>query len=215
MKVAILSESPADEAALRVLANAILGLTTKPPEHPPFRARGWPNVYQMLPGVMRALYYQSDVRGLVVVVDSNGSPPHEGGPAANCATDRCRLCVVRREVHQTRDMLKHVVGRAPFSVAIGVAMPAIEAWYRCGIDPHATEVAWIRDLRARTTARSRMRELKNSVYGTDRPSLELATKCAVEHCERVARTIGELENAFPVGFGAVAAEVRTWREVPE
>ena len=55
MKVALLSESPADEAVLRVLVEAVLGA---PPKFvsPGLRARGWPNVAQVLPAVIRHLH---------------------------------------------------------------------------------------------------------------------------------------------------------------
>ena len=69
MKVALLSESPADEAALRVLVAAVL---KREPVFvaPGFRARGWPNVSQLMPAVLRHLHFNTDTDLLVVVVDS-------------------------------------------------------------------------------------------------------------------------------------------------
>jgi hypothetical protein len=32
-------------------------------------------------------------------------------------------------------------------IAIGLAVPAIEAWLLCGVDPHITEAAWINGLK--------------------------------------------------------------------
>ena len=48
MNVALLSESPADEAALREL---VAGVLRERPRFiaPGFRARGWPNVAQLTP----------------------------------------------------------------------------------------------------------------------------------------------------------------------
>ena len=40
MKVAVLSESPADEAAIRILIDGILGRPTQPADMPPIRTRG-------------------------------------------------------------------------------------------------------------------------------------------------------------------------------
>ena len=69
MKVAILSESPADEAALRELVAGVLGdgvhFTA-----PGLRARGWPQVGQLLPAVIRHLHFNTDADALVVVAGS-------------------------------------------------------------------------------------------------------------------------------------------------
>ena len=75
MKVALLSESPADEAVLRVLVDAILG---EPAQIAPagYRARGWPNVLQVLPAVIRHLHFNTDVDTLVVTCDSDDTPVH-------------------------------------------------------------------------------------------------------------------------------------------
>ncbi|MEO6994654.1 MAG: hypothetical protein ABI273_13665, partial [Lacunisphaera sp.] len=52
MKLAVLSESPADEAALLVLVEGVLGspFTTVGSS---LRARGWPSVEQVLPAILR------------------------------------------------------------------------------------------------------------------------------------------------------------------
>ena len=55
MKVALLSESLADETALRGLVAAVLRQTPKF-VGPGYRARGWPNVAQLLPAVLRHLH---------------------------------------------------------------------------------------------------------------------------------------------------------------
>ena len=68
LKLALLSESPADEAALRVLVGAVLGPFTVVP--PSLRARGWPSVEQVLPPILRHLHFRTEADGLVVVVDS-------------------------------------------------------------------------------------------------------------------------------------------------
>ena len=75
MKLAILSESPADEAALQVLVGYVLGepfATLKTA----LRARGWPSVEQVLPPIIRHLHFNTDADGLVVVVDSDDSIVH-------------------------------------------------------------------------------------------------------------------------------------------
>ena len=72
MKLAILSESPADEAAVRVLVEGVLKEPIVRVE-PQLRARGWPNVAQLLPAVIRHLHFNTDADALVVTVDSDDS----------------------------------------------------------------------------------------------------------------------------------------------
>src|SRR5690606_3209125 len=64
MKLALLSESPADEAAIEILVEAVL---QEPVERvrPSLRARGWPNVLQLLPAVVRHLHFNTNVELLV------------------------------------------------------------------------------------------------------------------------------------------------------
>ncbi|HZP58845.1 MAG TPA: hypothetical protein VFB27_00875, partial [Opitutaceae bacterium] len=64
MNVAVLSESPADEAALRALVEAAFGEPVRPVTYA-LRARGWPSVAQVLPGVIRHLHFHTDADGLV------------------------------------------------------------------------------------------------------------------------------------------------------
>lgn len=143
MKVAVLSESPADQAAVRVLVEELLGKPTVPPPFP-LQAPGWPAVRNLLPTVIKQPHYHSDTEGLVVVVDSDSSPMHRNeheDPGGECA--KCRLCELRRAVSDTIALLRAVPKRPPLKVAVGLAVPSIEAWYRCGVDPHVTEAAWI------------------------------------------------------------------------
>jgi len=76
MKVAVLSESAADEAAIRILVDAVLMQQTEPVGPPPLRSRGWPAVLSVLPGVIRHLQYQTDADGLVVVKERRWSGYH-------------------------------------------------------------------------------------------------------------------------------------------
>jgi hypothetical protein len=176
MKVALLSESPADEAALRVLVAAVLG---QRPQYvgPGYRARGWPNV---------------------VHTDVHDAPgyfhPH------------CRMCQLRAVYRQTTRRLPPVNGRERVLRAVGVAVPAMEAWYLCGRDETVSEAAWIAGQKSGRMPYTRL-QLKRRVYGTDRPSLGLQTACAVREAERHRRDTRRLENDFP-GFAALAADLR-------
>lgn len=210
MKVAIFSESAADEAALRVLVDGILGIETEP-VFPPLRERGWPSVRNLLPVVIKHLYYQTDAEGLVVVADSDHSPLHRAEHEGDALlAEKCRLCILRRVVDRVRSEMRAQPARAPLHVAIGIAVPAIESWYANGIDPHVNEVAWQQGMRDNRYAFSKP-GLKKLVYGTERPSLELETRRAVEETRRLCDRIEQLENSFPTGFVPLAAELRRWR----
>ena len=96
-----------------------------------------------------------------------------------------------------------------FKVAVGIAVPAVEAWYRCGLDPHVTEAAWIASLPSGPFPYT-TRSLKEDVYGTSRLSLELETRCATKEARRLAQNLQLLEQCFPTGFGALTRDVRSW-----
>ncbi len=206
MKVALLSESPADEAALRVLVAAVL---RQPPQFvaPGFRARGWPNVAQLVPAVIRHLHFNTDTDALVVVVDSDDSvvhtAPHE---APGYFHPHCRMCHVRAVYRQTTKRLPRAHGRERVLRAIGVAVPAIEAWYLCGRDQTVTENAWVSGQEAGRLPYTRAM-LKQRVYGTDRPSLPHETVCALREVQRHRHDPRRLEHDFP-GFAALAADLR-------
>jgi hypothetical protein len=75
MIVAVVSESPADEAAIRILVDAVLGVRTEPTPTAYIRdRRGWQQILKLVPKILLHTYYRTDAIGLVVVLDSNGSP---------------------------------------------------------------------------------------------------------------------------------------------
>src|SRR5260370_3582266 len=101
---------------------------------------GWTSVLGLLPAIIKDLHYNSDADGLVVVIDSDESPLHqEIHDSWPDESQTCRLCVLRRLVTRERSNLSTVPNRPKLKIAIGIAVPAIEAWYRCGLDPHVTE----------------------------------------------------------------------------
>lgn len=210
MKLAILSESPADETALRELVGAALGRSPQLVA-PGFRARGWPNVAQVMPAVLRHLHFNTDAEALVVVVDADDSVVHtERHEAPGFFHPQCRLCQLRAVHRQTTKGLPPAHGRARVVRAIGVAVPAIEAWYLCGRDPRVTEAAW-REGQERGRAPYTRAELKLRVYGTDRPSLALEIQGALREVARHRRDLRRLENDFP-GFAFLAADLRAARD---
>lgn len=207
MKVALLSESPADEAALRVLVSAIL---KQSPAFvaPGFRARGWPNVAQVLPAVIRHLHFNTDTDILAVVVDSDDSVVHAAGhDAPGYFHPHCRMCQLRAVFRQTTKRFPSAHGRDRIIRGVGVAVPAIEGWYLCGRDPSVTEAAWTQGQERGRLPYYRA-ELKMRVYGTDRPSLPHQTVCALREVERHRPDTRRLEHDFP-GFAALAGDIRT------
>jgi hypothetical protein len=207
MNVALLSESPADEAALRVLVEAALGAPPHFLGHG-FRVRGWPNVAQVLPAVIRHLHFSTPTDVLAVVVDSDDSVVHTADhDRPNYFHPQCRMCQLRAVFRQTTKRLPPAQGRTRVLRGVGIAVPAIEAWYLCGRDPSVSEAAWLAGQAGGRPPYTRA-ELKWRVYGTDRPSLPHETRCALHEVERLRRDPRRLEHDFP-GFGALAHDLRS------
>jgi hypothetical protein len=210
MKIAILSESPADEAALRVLVEYVLGepFMLVPPS---LRARGWPSVEQVLSPILRHLHFNTDADGLVVVVDSDDSVVHAAEhEAPGYHHPFCRVCRLRAVFRRALKNLPPARGRDRVLRAVGLAVPAIEAWYLCGRDTSVTEAAWVAGQGIGRLPYSR-RELKWRVYGTERPSLPVEIRRAVQEVTRHRGDVRRLEFDFPQGFGSLARDLRSWR----
>ena len=159
MKVALLSESPADEAVLRVLVEAVLGA---PPKFvaPGLRARGWPNVAQVLPAVIHHLHFNTDTDALVVSCDSDDTVVHTAAHnAPGYYHPHCRMCQLRGIFHRTTKKFPAARGRSRVLRGVGVAVPALEAWLLCGRDPQVSEARWIAGQEQRAQPYSRA-ELK-------------------------------------------------------
>lgn len=207
MKVALLSESPADEAVLRVLVDAILG---EPAHVAPagYRARGWPNVLQVLPAVIRHLHFNTDVDTLVVTCDSDDTPVHTAAhDAPQYYHPHCRMCQLRAAFRQTSKRFPAAHGRLKVHRVVGVAVPALEAWLLCGRDDDVSEDAWVAG-QARGKLPYTRPELKFRVYRTERPTLPHEIECALREVERHRRDLRRLEYDFP-GFAALMRDLKT------
>ncbi len=210
MKVAVLSESSADEAAIRILVNGILGTETQEVPSLPLRSRGWPSVLRVLPTVIKFLHYRTDAEALVVVADSDDSPIHQSiHDQAGGEDRRCRLCQLRGVSGDERSRLRPVPGRSELKLALGLAVPAIEAWYLCGIDPQVTEATWARRLQSERITYAR-NTLKKKVYGTERATIAVMTRHACEAATRLVNDLSQVELSFPGGFGSFARDMRNW-----
>ncbi len=210
MKLAILSESPADEAALRVLVEGVLREPVQIVQAA-LRARGWPSVAQVMPAIIRHLHFNTDAEGLAVVVDSDDTVVHNAAhEAPGYYHPQCRLCQLRGVFRQTVKKLPPARGRERLLRGVGVAVPAVEGWYLCGRDESVTEEAWVHGQAIGRMPYTRA-QLKGRVYGTDRPSLPHEIRCALEDARRHAHDTRRLEHEFP-GFRALANDLRAWRK---
>jgi hypothetical protein len=208
MQVGILSESPADAAAIKILAQAIINRRIDFLEPRRLRAGGWATALNAAATEYRSLYYNTDALGLIIVLDSDDSPTHEASHSAE-KNPLCRICQVQAKLQV--DVVRSRPNREPLRVAIGTPVPAIEAWYRCGNDPHAAEDRYVRALQSGKQLTAARRQLKRDVYGTDRPSLKTETEVAIQEAQRLTGEIERLRAHFPRGFGSFYETLASWR----
>lgn len=103
-------------------------------------------------------------------------------------------------------------GRVPLKIAVGVAAPAIEAWWLCKSNLQISEATWEKGLAEKHEPYSKL-ELKKQLYGSEYRSLQLMTQKMTEAAQEIAKDLSALERAFPNGFGNLAEELRSWRRV--
>ncbi|HUG11583.1 MAG TPA: hypothetical protein VMM36_11245, partial [Opitutaceae bacterium] len=103
-------------------------------------------------------------------------------------------------------------GRARLHTAVGLAVPAIEAWLLCGKEERVTEDAWTRGQESGWLPYTR-RELKHLTYGTVRPSLPDEIHHSLQSIGRHRGDMRRLENDFPRGFGPLVRDLRAWPDV--
>ena len=210
MRVAYFAESPADQAALTIFTEAILGHATTPISHSGLVHRGWPSVRTVLPAVLKELHYHSDAEGFVLVVDSNGSTPHEPThDLVNARESKCRLCQLRLMATETLRQVRPRSSQPALKIALGLAVPAIEAWLLCGVNTQVSEATWINGRNQNQSPYSTS-GLKEQLYGTSHPSLAMAAETMKREAARVSQKLSTIEKVFPQGFGSLAADIRSW-----
>ncbi len=207
MKIAVVSEFTADEVAVKILVDAVLGAPTDLMASRRWRPRGWPSVINLLPTIIKDLHYNTDVEGLVVVVDSDDSPTHIA--AHREMNPDCRLCQLQRIASAEILRLTSVPTRPSIKFAFGLAVPSIEAWYQCGLNPHVNEATWSRRLQGERITYDRI-SLKASAYGSDRVSNSTKTDKAREAAYRLTTRLDVLEALFPGGFGTFVRYLKSW-----
>lgn len=209
MRIAVLCESTSDEAGLRILIEAILGHEATFARHR-FRSRGWPSVYNLLAPLIRHLYYNTDTGALAIVADSDDSPAHQLDHEPRLAAARgCRFCELQLHAESVLHGLRRPRDRQPLRLAIGVAVPALEAWYARGMGENSEEY-WQRKLTENGHLRTNRLELKRKVYGTGKPTRRVQWERAKAAATVAAQDLDQLERLFPAGFGTFAHAVRAW-----
>ena len=211
MKIGFYGESRADQAAMAVIVEGIMGAPPEPISMD-LEGHGVTVLLNALDGVFRGVHYNSDAEALVIVVDCDDTELHDvthdvqGGDK-----ERCRLCQARKIINRAQNQLKPRNDKPPLKVAIGLAVPTIEAWYLVGKEHQIGEAAWLVGLKENKKPFTRS-QLKKLVYETDRPSLEHETDRAVQEARRIIADVNRLEIAFPSGFGLMAKEIRSWKK---
>jgi hypothetical protein len=211
MKVAIVSESPADTTAIHILLEALAGRRIELVKDARLRAGGWPSMLHAIDVELKYLHYRTDAHALIAVADSDDSPVHEPAhESSGSAVESCRVCRLRAKIGSIQANLRprHLSYR--IGVAIGLAVPALEAWLLCGRNPHAAEGKFIRERQAGNSLFTLRKELKRELYGTESPTLENAKACATREATRLAQNLSQLEEQFPLGFKPFAQMIRTW-----
>jgi hypothetical protein len=208
MIVAVVSESSADEAAVRRLLVPLIGVTSaQETQLAPLRTRGWGMLPKILPAIVKQIYYHTAVDALLVTIDSDDSSPH--GDHAPDAPGDCRLCLISALLTVEISKLTPVPLRNRLKTAVGLCIPAIEAWYLCGVDPTVTEALWIAGRRAGKLPYTRG-ELKKRIYGSSLPILDVQLQKGIEHAGRLAADLDLLRTWFPSGCGTMLDAVGAW-----
>jgi hypothetical protein len=204
MKVAIFSESAHDEEALRVILDGVLQIKTEAEAHN-LESNGWHNVIKRLPTAIRKLHYQTETAGLLVVVDADRSSL-KMGEAGN------RREVLKTIVKATLASLGPVAQKPALKVAIGVAMPALEAWLLSPDDVTLCEANWERALSSEIDTDIGKR-LKRQLFGVERPDSFVRRDLVLKAAHRCIPHLSVLRDRFPNGFGKMVEDILAWRRI--
>jgi hypothetical protein len=107
MKIGYYCESPADQAAMSIFAEGILGEQAQPISME-LEAHSVPAIFDALDGVLRGVHYNSDADGLIVVVDCDytyrtASPTrHQGATKKSAGSVRSARSSPRHEISSSR-----------------------------------------------------------------------------------------------------------------
>ena len=213
MKIAFFSESKVDESVLKNLVEKISEDEIEETDiRKKLQFRSSSHLDKNLPVVIRSVHYNSDAEFLVISSDSDDFPVHIAQHDVKENED-CRLCFLRKSVKNSLAELQTVEGKEMLKIAIGVPVPAIEAWLLFGRNPQVSENTWIRKQNGEKIKYDRPK-LKTELYGSDLISAEKKIEISLEAIRRIAENelFDDLENAFSQGFGSLANEIRGWKQ---
>lgn len=208
MRVAILSEGKTDAAVVRLLVDAVLGIETRPePELVPIHA-GWPAVLESLASALANLIGRTDCDGLVVSCDLDDSIVYAG------EADPYLKFLRRRDFKQVIDAHSADcadAGTQPVRVAVAAALPSLEAWLLAGTKGAHDEAHYL-SLAPEERTRQQRVSLKRQKYGSTDPVAPKAIRAALANAHRLADGLDILRTRFPIGFGCLEDDLRSWRD---
>lgn len=211
MRVVVLSESEADEAALRPVIAALIATPATFCE-PVVAVRGYTGLQRR--GIIKGLYYNHGADGIVVVGDADTTELHsDAHDAPGAEPTNCRLCELRTTLAQVRAELRPVAGRRPLRTAVGVAVPAIEAWYLAGSTARPSEAGFRQRFWTPFDSggiHAYKRALKNLAFGEGVLSWRARLEVARDYGHGMSMRLQSLRDNFPLGFGSLERDLRAW-----
>lgn len=211
MKIAFFSESKIDETVLKNLVEEISESEIEETDiRKKLRFRSSSHLVKNLSVVISSVHYNSDAKFLVIASDSDDYPVHISQHDIN-ENGECHLCRLRKIVKNSLAEMQAVEGKEMLKVAIGVPVPAIEAWLLFGKNPQVSENTWIRKQNGEKINYNR-KKLKTELYGGERVSEEKKIEISIKAIERIVENqlLDDLEKSFPQGFGSLSNEVKSW-----
>lgn len=210
MKIGIVRESEVDEAAIRIFVESIAGTSVEILQSVRPRAGGFGSALDVIKAEYLRLHYHPDADGLVIIIDSDDTPLHVATTPLNSVCDpRCRLCLINQKIAQASARLAARPDGRLLPVAVGMAVPALEAWLLCGRDPHAAESNYRRMLEGGLQLKQIRDRLKTEVYGSARAPMRKMAEISSNEAMRLRESPELLERLFPIGFGMFASQIRT------
>ncbi len=212
MKIAFFGESKSDDVTIKKFVEGILKDEIEETDiRKRLIFRSSSHLDRNLPVVIRSVHYSSDAEFLIICSDSDDFPVHisEHDKKEN---EKCRLCSLRKAVKNSLTKLTNVPNKKMLKVAIGVPVPAIEAWLLFNINPQVSENTWIKKIADEKGVKYDRKTLKRELYGGEHISEVERIEISLKAVKRVVENdlLGDLETAFPQGFGSLSNEVKSW-----
>jgi hypothetical protein len=212
MKIAFFGESKSDDVTVKKIVERILNDEVEETDiRKRLIFRSSSHLDRNLDVVIRSIHFSSDAEFLVICSDSDDFPVHiaEHDKKEN---EKCRLCSLRKAVKRSLAKLSNVPNKRMLKVAIGVPVPALEAWLLFKTNPQVSENTWIKKLAGEKGIKYDRKTLKRELYGGEHISEDKRIEISLKAVERIAENnlLDDLETAFPLGFGSLSNEVKSW-----